>query len=114
MPIEHDDTVGRDVVTGEDFLPGEKYVSEGELKPLKQITKDQIVLGRVLRESEIMVISTEPIAYWADKKMIEPGGLGFHYYFLQKEDLYAMQKQLRASADKVEREKWELRFYEQN
>lgn len=47
MPIEHDDTVGRDVVTGEDFLPGEKYVSEGELKPLKQITKDQIVLGRV-------------------------------------------------------------------
>lgn len=101
MPIEHDDTVGRDVVTGEDFLPGEKYVSEGELKPLKQITKDQIVLGRVLRESEIMVISTEPIAYWADKKMIEPGGLGFHYYFLQKEDLHAMQKQLRASADKV-------------
>lgn len=90
MPIEHDDTVGRDVVTGEDFLPGEKYVSEGELKPLKQITKDQIVLGRVLRESEIMVISTEPIAYWADKKMIEPGGLGFHYYFLQKEDLHAM------------------------
>ena len=76
-------------------------MSEGELKPLKQITKDQIVLGRVLRESEIMVISTEPIAYWADKKMIEPGGLGFHYYFLQKEDLHAMQKQLRASADKV-------------
>ena len=101
MPIEHDDTVGRDVVTGEDFFPGEKYVSEGDLKPLKQITKDQIILGRILRESEVMVVSTEPIVYWADKKMIEPGGLGFYYYFLKQDDLCVMQKQLRASADKV-------------
>lgn len=91
----------RDCITGEEFSADEKTYSEGDLKPLKKVNKQQIVLGKKLRNYEVMVVSDGPVPYWADKEPIEPIGLGFHYYFLKRDDLTKMKEELRASADKV-------------
>ena len=100
-PIQHGGESPTDRITGEEFGPNETLYKEGELSPLKQITKQQIVLGRLLRNYDVMVVSEEPIPYWSDRHPIEPAGLGFHYYFLKHADIEKMKDQLRASADKV-------------
>ena len=91
----------RDCITGEEFSADEMAYSEGDLKPLKKVNKQQIVLGKKLRNYEVMVVSDGPVPYWADKDPIEPIGLGLHYYFLMRDDLTKMKEELRASADKV-------------
>lgn len=91
----------RDSITGEEFFPGEKIHHEGNLK-LKQTTSDQILLGKKLRESDILVVKEgEPLPYWSDKTTIEPAGLGFVYYLLNGSDISEMKEQLRSSADHV-------------
>ncbi len=100
-PIQIGGETPTDRITGEEIGPDEKAFKEGELSPLKAITKQQIVLGRMLRDYDVMVVSEESIPYWSDRHPIEPAGLGFHYYFLKREDLDKMKVQLRASADKV-------------
>ena len=91
----------RDRITGEEFDSNEPILSEKQLTPLKKITKDQILLGRMLRDYEVMVVSEGEIPYWKDRHPVEPAGLGFFYYFLKRTDLEKMKDQLRASADKV-------------
>lgn len=90
----------RDTITDEEFLAGEKPIQEGDLV-LKKTTDDQIKLGKILREFNVMVISEGDIPYWNNKLYIEPAELGFFYYFLRQEDLDQMKVQLRASADTV-------------
>lgn len=98
----------KDVITGELFTEGETPVSNIEITEsygsdavLRSITWKQILLGRALRSSDVMVASETQLPYWNDKTNINPAGLGFHYYFLQYVDLEQMKEQLRASADKV-------------
>ena len=100
-PIQIGGTTKRDIITGEEFAEGEAIHSEGELKPLKAETKDQIFLGKKLRDYEIMVVSDGEVPYWKDKHPIEPAHLGFFYYFLKRSDLEEMKEKLRASADQV-------------
>ena len=90
----------RDTITGEEFSVNEIQIKEEGLL-LKQTTKEQITIGKALRESDIMVVSEDYIPYWKNKTSIEPAGLGFHYYFLKYDDLDEMKEQLKASADKV-------------
>lgn len=90
-----------DVVSGEYFANGEKQEREGDLSPLRQVTKDQIRLGRVLRDFDSMVISDGPLPFWNEKVHIEPLHLGVHYYFVDNEDLEKKRDALRTLADKV-------------
>lgn len=90
-----------DLVTGEYFIKGEKHESEGDLKPIRKITKDQIILGRTLKDFDSMVVSDGEISYWKDKPHIQLLQLGVYYYFIKNDDLEKMKAQLRASADKV-------------
>ena len=101
MPIMAGGDTKRDIITGEEFGKNESVFSEGSLKPLKAETKDQLYLGKKLRDYEIMVISDGEVPYWKDKHPIEPAHLGFFYYFLKRDNLEEMKDQLRASADKV-------------
>ncbi len=100
-PIQIGGETPRDRITGEEFAPDEEIFSEKELSPLKKMTKDQIVLGRMLRDYEVMVVSEGEIPYWKDRHPVQPAGLGYFYYFLKRKDLEDMKEQLRASADKV-------------
>lgn len=100
-PLQIGGEMPTDRITGEEFTLEEKQCKEGELSPLKEITKQQIVLGRLLRNYDIMIVSEEAIPYWADRHPIEPAGLGFHYYFLKYADIEEMKESLRSSADKV-------------
>lgn len=100
-PIMQGADANRDIITGEEFLPGEKETKLKELKPLREITKSQIELGEELRETDAVVVSEEVIPYWNDKFHIAPIDLGFTYYFIKKDELNKMKLQLKASADKV-------------
>jgi len=90
-----------DVVTGEHFAEGETPTSLGDLEPIRQTTKEQIELGRVLKDTDSMVVSDGVIPYWQDRPHIQPLGIGVHYYFVKKEELEKMKAELRASADKI-------------
>lgn len=90
-----------DRITGEEILPGEKICSEGELKPLRPLSKAQIFLGCKLRDFNILIISDGALPYWNDKYPMNPLDLGFYYYFLKQDDLEKMKVELRASADRV-------------
>lgn len=102
MPTMMGGEAKRDSITGEEFLPDEKIKNVGNLL-LKEITANQIEVGKKLRETNLVVVKEgEPLAYWKDRTHIEPAGLGFTYYFLNDEDeLKAMKEMLSASADEV-------------
>jgi len=92
----------RDVITGEEFLENErkvKFSSEGHF--VKEITWQQIEVGKVLKSTEYVVIAEEPIPYWKDKNPIMPANLGFTYYFITEKDLSDKANELKSSADKV-------------
>lgn len=94
--------VKRDVITGEEFLPGEKQIKfEGDTQFIKPITSQQIELGRILKQTDFVVVAEEKIPYWKDKTPIEPVNLGFTYYFINKKDLEEKANELKSSADKV-------------
>lgn len=98
--FEPSSNILRDSITGEEFEKDEPVVQIDDLR-IKQLTNQQIELGKSLRESEIMVVADGNISYWNDKTHISPANLGFTYYFLNKKDLEQAKEQLRASADKV-------------
>lgn len=94
--------VKRDVITGEEFLPGEKqHKIEGDTQFVKPVTWQQIELGKILKSTDFLVVSEEKIPYWKDKTPIEPVNLGFTYYFINKKDLEEKANELKSSADKV-------------
>lgn len=90
----------RDVITGEEFLTGEKPSKETSLH-VKKLTGKQIKLGEVLRETEFMIVSDGEIPYWKEKFSIAPSNLGFYYYFINEKELENSSEQLKGSADKV-------------
>ncbi|MDR3129370.1 MAG: type III-A CRISPR-associated protein Cas10/Csm1 [Tannerellaceae bacterium] len=92
----------RDVITGEEFFPDERSINI-DAGNVKQETNIQIQLGKILRESVIMVVSTEKLPYWkgTDIVVVNPAELGFFYYFLREENLKEMSQRLQASVDNV-------------
>lgn len=91
----------RDTITGEELLPDETaHNMSGML--LKELTAQQIEIGKKLREADLLVVKEgEPLPYWANRTHIAPANLGFTYYFLNSEELGEMKTQLNASADAV-------------
>jgi len=100
-PAKHGNGMNVDIVTGEYFAEGETAVIEKDLRPLRQVTKDQIKLGSILKDFDSIVVSEGEIAYWNDKVHVEPLHLGIFFYFIKNHDLEEKKLQLRASADKV-------------
>lgn len=90
-----------DCISGEEIPSDEISCKEGELSPLRPISKAQIVLGRKLRDFNVIVIADTALPYWKEKEPLEPAHLGFHYYLLKQEELSKMKEELRASADNV-------------
>ena len=90
-----------DRITGEEFAKNEAVCKEGELSPLKLLTKQQIVLGKQLRDYDVMVVFEESIPYWSGRNPLNPGGLGFYYYLLKNKDIEEKKDILRQYADKV-------------
>lgn len=92
----------RDIITGEEFLPNEKPIKFGsDNQFVKAITSLQIELGKVLKETDFVVVAEETIPYWKDKTPITPIDLGFTYYFINEADLKEKAESLKSSADKV-------------
>jgi CRISPR-associated protein Csm1 len=101
-PQLHGGNVKRDVITGEEFLPGEKQHNfEGDNQYVKPVTWKQIELGKILKSTDFIVVAEEKIPYWDDKTPVEPVNLGFTYYFINKKDLEEKATELKSSADKV-------------
>lgn len=102
MPTMMGGEAKRDSMTGEEILPQEKVKEIGNLS-LKEITANQIEIGKKLRETNLLVVKEGvPLPYWKDRIHIEPAGLGFVYYFLNdEEELRTMKDKLSASADEV-------------
>ena len=92
----------RDTITGEELQPDE-VAKKMESMYLKELTAQQIEIGQKLRETNLVVVKEgEPLSYWANRKHIAPGNLGFTYYFLDSDaELQEMKEKLSASADEV-------------
>lgn len=92
----------RDAITGEELLPGEPSRKIDGMF-LKELTAQQIEIGRKLKETNIIVVKEgEPLSYWSNRTHIVPANLGYTYYFLEGDrELQEMKEKLRASADEV-------------
>ena len=90
-----------DCISGEEIPTNEEICKEGELSPLRPISKAQIVLGQKLRDFDVIAIADTALPYWAEKQPLNPALLGFHYYLLKQEELSKMKEKLRVSADSV-------------
>lgn len=90
-----------DRITGEGISQHEKTRNVEEIGRVKQLTYQQIELGKRLRDSDILAVSEGEVPYWRDKNPIEPAGLGFFFYLLKKGDLKQLKQQLRGSADRI-------------
>lgn len=92
----------RDYITGEEFLENEKKIAFGnEGQFVKEITWQQIEVGKRLKDTKYVVVAEEEIPYWKNKTPIMPANLGFYYYFINENDLKEKAKDLYVSADKV-------------
>ena len=101
-PIMNGGDAKRDIITGEEFFDYETSFTEGELKPLKQVTADQIRLGAKLKDTDYIVLSEgKKLSYWNDKRNITPIDLGLTYYFLSEQDIIDKKEELKGSADNV-------------
>lgn len=86
-PITLGGDMKMDIVTGEVFAQDEKIYKQEELTPLKQITKEQIQLGKALRNFNVMVVTGQEMPSCRNAFHIEPLGLGLHYYFTKHDDM---------------------------
>ena len=77
----------RDCITGEEFVPGEKMVIFEDEQFIKQSTAKQIELGRRLRDTDMMIVSENPMTCWDDRFHVNPAELGFYYYFAKEGEL---------------------------
>lgn len=76
-----------DIVTGELFQKNEKRFKEGELSPIRKTTKDQILLGKALRNLDCILIADTEIPDYDNILHMEPLSLGMHYYFIESSNL---------------------------
>lgn len=93
----------RDVITGEEFsaLDSKQIFNKEKEQYISTTTWQQIELGKLLKQTDYVVVAEEPIPYWKSKFCIEPVGLGFSYYFISDKELLENASKLSASADKV-------------
>lgn len=91
-----------DIITGEYFAEGEKRLREGNLFPIRQVTKDQIELGKALQQFEMIVVSECELPPLKEKINVEPIGLGIHYYFIKAEDWKKSKDALKGYSEKIE------------
>lgn len=100
-PSKQGGDAGRDSITGEEFLPGEKPIVKEGLK-LKPINAIQIEIGKKLRDMDLVVVKDgEALPFWKDKTQITPINLGFTYYFLNDQDLTDNKEKLKGYADSI-------------
>ena len=100
-----------DSITGEEFRPGEEQIKMDNLV-LKRTTAEQIILGKILRETDVMVVSYEQIAGIDRAHTFAPASLGIFYHFMKKEELSRLQLNLsdRISAVTLNGEDGECQF----
>lgn len=96
-----------DCISGEEIPTNEQSYKEGELSPLRFITKEQIVLGQKLRNFDFIIISETELSYLIDKNPLEPARLGFYYYLLKEEELIKIK-------DKIKSERGTLTILQSN
>ena len=92
----------RDSITGEEFLSTETIEKKGDLL-LKEITAKQIEIGKILRETEVLIVVEDNLlGNWRKNYVnIQPAGLGHSYYFLTVKQLKDIKKDIDAQKDKV-------------
>lgn len=83
----------RDAITNEEFtkeeVENEKIYSldeEGFESPIKKVTKQQIDLGKKLKNTDFIVVANQQISFFEKKNGSEFEILGKYYYLLSKKD----------------------------
>lgn len=84
-----------DCISGEEIPSSEQSYKEGELSPLRLITKKQIALGKKLRDFDVIIITETEIPKVNKDSAIEFAGFGVHYYLLKREEIRQMKENLR-------------------
>ncbi|MCM1079530.1 MAG: type III-A CRISPR-associated protein Cas10/Csm1 [Bacteroidales bacterium] len=76
-----------DICTGETFSNTEQICNTKGLSPIREMTKQQIELGQMLKNLGVMVIAENEIQAWNSECHLEPLNLGLYYYFIKQEKL---------------------------
>ena len=88
-----------DKISGEGISMNEEAHQLQDVGTVKQLTYQQVELGKRLRESDLLVISQREIPSWKSKNPIEPIGLGLFYYLLKESDLKLLKEESKELSD---------------
>lgn len=90
-----------DTISGEEIQKGELFNDKNEIGVLRDITYRQILLGKGLRDADVLVVSEEPIESWLKGNWVEPASLGFYYYLVKNNMIESVRQTLDSLHDKV-------------
>src|SRR5690554_5570953 len=76
-----------DKITGEEISRNVRTYDVDDIGRVRQLTYQQIDLGKRLRESDILLVSDKEIPHLKSKNPIEPAGLGIFFYLLKGSEL---------------------------
>src|SRR5690554_384049 len=76
-----------DKITGEEISRNVRTYDVDDIGRVRQLTYQQIDLGKRLRESDILLVSDKEIPHLKSKNPIEPAGLGFFFYLLKDSEV---------------------------
>lgn len=76
-----------DKITGEEISLKEKTYNVEHVGLVRNITHQQIELGKRLRDSDLLLVSDKEIPYLKSKNPIEPAKLGTFFYLLKENEV---------------------------
>lgn len=74
----------RDSITGEEIAKDELYYNVEDIGTLKATTYSQIEIGKALKTTDNIIVSSKPIKELENEIQINPCELGYYYYFVKK------------------------------
>lgn len=92
----------KDYITGEEITDKSEFLDKANQKmPINHSTWEQIELGKKLKNTDYWLLAREKLTYFHDQSPINPIGIGYFNYFLEKKDVDKAENQLKQSADRV-------------
>lgn len=83
------DGTKRDVITGEDFVNGEKVIPFEDGTFISEINNAQIKIGQGLKSAQVIVVSDMEFDFLKGLVHIQPAQLKYHYYLASRNDINA-------------------------
>ncbi len=91
----------RDAITGNDFTKDDDVVKFNGDQLISRLNKQQIELGKALKDCDCIAVSDIEVSCWKDSISIQPANVGRYYYLLSINDVRNNYQFIKDHADVI-------------